>query len=92
MDVLDDDNERSLFGETLEETAPGGECLVPSIPAELRFASEAEEREEMRLDARLVTRARESVLDGLVDLRRDLLGRVLLEDSGLRLHYLAECP
>ena len=32
------------------------------------------------------------VLDDLVDLRGDLLRRVLLEDAGLRLHDLAERP
>ncbi len=51
VDVLDDDDERALLGETLEEAAPGGERLVAAIAAELRFAREAEEREEMGLDA-----------------------------------------
>ena len=92
MDVLHDDDERSLLGETLEEAAPGGERLVPAIAAELRFAGEAEEREEVRLDPRLVARAGERVLDGLVDLGRDLVRRVLLEDAGLRLDDLAERP
>ena len=92
VDVLDDEDERALLGETLEEAAPGGERLVPAIASELRLAGEAEEREEMRLDPRLVARAGERVLDGLVDLRRDLLGRVLLEDAGLRLDDLAERP
>ena len=92
VDVLDDEDERTLLGETLEEAAPGGERLVAAIAAELRFAGEAEEREEMRLDARLVAGAGERVLDGLVDLRRDLLRRVLLEDAGLRLDDLAERP
>ncbi len=46
----------------------------------------------MRLDARLVARAGERVLDGLVDLRRDVVRRVLLEDAGLRLDDLAERP
>ena len=92
VDVLDDDDERPLLGEPFEEAAPGGERLVSAIAAELRFAGEPDEREQMRLDARLVARARERVLDGLVDLRRDLLGRVLLEDAGLRLDDLAERP
>ncbi len=73
VDVLDDDDERALLGETLEEATPGGECLVAAIASELRLAGEAEEREEMRLDPRLVAGAGERVLDGLVDLRRDLL-------------------
>ena len=92
MDVLDDEDEWTLLRETLQEAAPCSERLVSAIAAELRFAGEAEEREEMRLDARLVARARERVLDGLVDLRRDLLVRVLLEDACLRLDDLAERP
>ena len=92
VDVLDDEDERALLGETLEEAAPGGERLVPAIAAELRFAGEPEEREEMRLDTRLVAGAGERVLDDLVDLRGDLLRRVLLEDAGLRLDDLAERP
>ena len=79
VDVLDDEDERALLGETLEEAAPGRERLVAAIAAELRLAGEAEEREEMRLDPRLVAGAGERVLDRLVDLRRDLLRRVLLE-------------
>ena len=92
VDVLDDDDERALLGETLEEAAPGGERLVPAIASQLRFAGEAEEREEMCLDPRLVAGSGERVLHGLVDLRRDLLGRVLLEDASLRLDDLAERP
>ena len=46
----------------------------------------------MRLDPGLVARAGERVLDGLVDLRRDVVRRVLLEDAGLRLDDLAERP
>ena len=92
MDVLDDDDERTLLGETLEEAAPGGECLVSAIASELCVAGEAEEREKMRLDARLVARAGERVLDDLVDLRRDVLRRVLLENARLRLDDLAERP
>ena len=92
VDVLDDDDERTLLGETLEEAAPGGEGLVSAIASELCVAGEAEEREEMRLDARLVARAGERVLDDLVDLRRDVLRRVLLENARLRLDDLAERP
>ena len=46
----------------------------------------------MRLDPRFVARAGEGVRDGLMELRRDLVRRVLLEDTGLRLDDLAECP
>ena len=92
VDVLDDDDERPLFRETLEEAPPGGERLVAAIASQLCFAREAEERAEVRLDTRLVTRAGERVLDGLAELRSDLLRRVLLEDARLRLDDLAERP
>ena len=67
MDVLDDHDERALLGEPLEEAPPGGERLVPAVAAELRLAAEADEREEVLLDPRLVACARERVLDGLMD-------------------------
>ena len=92
VDVLDDDDERALLGETLEEPAPRGEGLVPPIPADLLFARKSEKREKMGLDPRLVAGACERVLDRLVDLRRDLLRRVLLEDARLRFDDLAERP
>src|SRR3970282_2243403 len=53
---------------------------------------EAEERKEMSLDACLVAGAGERVLGDLVDLLRDLVRRVLLEDARLRLHDLAQRP
>ena len=92
MDVLHDDDERALLRETLEEAPPGRERLVPAVAAELRLAAEAEQREEVLLDPRLVAGACERVLDRLVDLRRDLLRRVLLEHACLRLDDLAERP
>ena len=87
-----DEDERALLGEAFEEAPPGGERLVAPVAAELRLAAEAEEREQVRLDPRLVARAGERVLDGLVDLGRDVVERVLLEDARLRLDDLAERP
>ena len=46
----------------------------------------------MRLDSRLVAGAGERVLHRLVDLRGDLLRRVLLEDAGLGLEDLPQRP
>ena len=45
MDVLDDDHERALLGETFEETTPRGERLVAAVTAELGLAREPEERQ-----------------------------------------------
>ena len=92
MDVLDDQDERTLLGERLEEPAPSRERLVAAVAADLLLPGETEKREQMRLDAPLVARTREYVLDRLVDLRRDVRRRVLLEDASLRLDDLAERP
>ena len=92
MDVLDDDDQGALLGEGLEETAPCRERVVPTIAAELRLAAEADQCEQMRLDASFVTRAGKRALDGRVDLLGDFLGRVLFEHTRLSLHDLAERP
>ena len=90
VDVLDHDDERALFRETLEEAPPGRKRLVPAVAAELRLAAEAEQREEVFLDPALSSPdAGERVLDRLVDLRCDLLRCVLLERACLRLDDLA---
>ena len=74
MDVLDYEDERTLFREPLEEAPPRGERLVPPVTAELCRFGEADEREEVRLDARLVPGTDEHVLDGVMDLLGDLRG------------------
>ena len=92
MDVLDDQDERTLLGERLKEPAPSRERLVAAVAANLLLPGEAEKREQMRLDAPLVARPREYVLDRTVDLRRDVRRRVLFEDASLRFDDLAERP
>ncbi len=47
MDVLDDDDERALLGETLEKATPRGERLVAAVAAELGLTREPEEREQV---------------------------------------------
>ena len=92
VDVLDDQDERTLLGERLEEAPPGGERLVAAVAADLLLAAEAEERQQVRLDAGLVAGPGERVLDRPADLRCDVGRCVLLDDARLRLHDLAERP
>ena len=73
MEVFEDEDERALLGEALEEASPGGEGLVAPVPSELRLLGEAGEREQMRLDARFVAGICEGVLDDLADLQAMIL-------------------
>ncbi len=54
MEILDDENERSLVGEPLEEPTPGSEGLSPPVATELALGALADEREQLRLDPRCV--------------------------------------
>ena len=57
VQVLDDEHERPLLGERLEEAAPGGEGLATSVAPELALAAEPDEGEEVRLDPGYVVRS-----------------------------------
>ena len=92
VDVLGDEDERTLLRKPFEEASPRGERFVAAIAAELGLVGESEECEEVRLYAHFVAGTRERVRDGLMDLLRDLGGCVLFDDTRLRLHDLAERP
>ena len=84
MDVVDDQDERSVLRERLEELPPGSEGLgAPIATAELSGA-QAHQRAQMRLEA--------GVSHRLMELALDLLASVALEDPCLRLDNLAERP
>ena len=91
VEVLEDEHERTLLGEALEEPSPGGEGLVAAVPAELRLLREAGEREQVRLDPGRVVLG-ERVRRRATELLGHLGGRVLLGDPGLRLDDLGERP
>ncbi len=92
MQVLEDDDERALIGEPFEKAAPGREGLGSAISAELGLAGDADQGAEMRLDPGGVVGARKRSASGFGELLRDLGGRVLFEDAGLRLDDLAQRP
>jgi hypothetical protein len=47
VQVLEDEHERALVGETLEEAAPRGEGLAACVSLRLRTAAEADERTQV---------------------------------------------
>ncbi len=54
VEVLEDEHERPLVGETLEEPPPRGESLVPAIAAAEVRAGEADQRSQVGDDPRVV--------------------------------------
>jgi hypothetical protein len=81
VQVLEDDDERAVLGELLEEAPPRCERLAP---LGRDVGCEAEQRTEVP--------AHPVVGDGRLELRLDLLRRVALGDAGLGLDHLAERP
>ena len=92
MQILEDEHERALLGDCLEEAAPGGKGLVSSIRPGLDTCFESDEGAEVIFEPRAIGGIRDERRDALAKLGRGLLCRVGLEDSRLRLHHLAERP
>ena len=92
VQVLEDEDERALVGERLEEAAPRRERLV----APRRRTSSSVSRPASGRRCRSIQPASRVVadesLDGLPELLLRLLRTVGLEDPGLRLDHLAERP
>ena len=85
VDVLDDQHERSPLRDRLQEPAPGGEQLL----LRRRLARvDPEQRQQPRPQPRPVVGLGQHRLQ----LRGRDLGRVGLEDPGVRLHDLAQRP
>jgi len=92
VQILEDDDERTLLGECLEKAPPCRERLVTTISGELGLADETDKCEEMGLHEGLVASSCEHVSDRARDLRGDVVRSVLLEDPSLRLQDLPESP
>src|SRR5262249_19156314 len=84
VQVFEDEHERSLVGEALEEAAPGRECLLPPVASAPRIGCETDERPQMGFDP--------TVVDGLPQLARRLLLGLAFEDPRVRLHHFAKRP
>ena len=63
VQVLDDEDDRTLLGQLLEELAPGGECLCPTVADAELGRAEADERPQVFLEARVVGRLLQLALD-----------------------------
>ena len=74
VQVFEDEYERALVGERLEEAAPGGEGLPLAFHSEVRFAADADERSQMSLDPLGLTLVGDDRLDRGVQLVADVLG------------------
>ena len=87
LQILEDEDERVIFGERFEEAPPRCERLV------LRSGGVAglpDERTQVcQHPVRVLV---DQLLDGARELRRDLVVAVRLEDAGLRLHHLRRAP
>ena len=93
VQVLEDEHERPLLGERLEEAPPGGERLAAAVSAE---AASRPPGRRAGAGATRPSAASRSVIERALDGGVQLLGRfdlgVLLEDPGLRLDDLRERP
>ena len=84
VQVLEDEDERPLRGEILEEPPPSRERLAATVAARLGGAREPDERPQVQHDP--------GVGHAVVELPLGALGRVGLEDPKLGLDHLAERP
>ena len=88
LDVLEDEDERTLLGERLEEPPPRGERFL--LQACRTIARLPHERTQMRQHPlRVVV---DQPLDRARQLGLDLVVAVGLENLGLRFHHLGEGP
>ena len=90
VEVLEDEDERALVGDSLEEAAPCGKRLFLALtPA--RDVLDPRQRAEMAEGPSDVF-VRQGSRDGRPELSLGLVLRVRLEDAGVRLHHLAQRP
>ena len=92
VEILEDEHERPLLGERLEQPAPRGERLGAPVARLVAAAGEPRERVEVGGDPATLLRLGQQLAEHRVELplhRGDVVG---LENAGLRLHDLAERP
>ena len=90
VEVLEDEDERALVGDPLEQAAPCGKRLVLALtpPGDVLDPRQRAEMAEGPFDVV----ARQSRRDDRPELSLGLVLRVRLEDAGVRLHHLAQRP
>ena len=92
VQILEDEHQRPLLGQRLEQAAPRRERLVAAVARVLAGRAEADERAQEAADPAALRLVGEDVLEHRGQLRLGGVERVALEDPGLRLHDLAERP
>ena len=90
VEVLDDEHERRLLGQGLEEVSPGRKRLVSRLSPRLALAGKADEHARSAIQALLLLG--KSLLDCEKELLLDHLGTIALEHPRLCLDDLAERP
>src|SRR5207245_4085908 len=90
MQILEDEDERTLLRKCLEEPSPGREALAPPVAGELAFRTEPDEWPKFRLDPRSFGLA-DQIGDRGPKLRGGVVCGVGLEDSDLRFDHLGQC-
>jgi hypothetical protein len=91
VQILEDEDERSLIGERLHETTPGGEGLVSRFRS-AGMAAQADERPQVALDPARLNGISDGVPDGETEFRLRGVGVVTLEDARVALDHLTESP
>ena len=93
MEVLEDQDQRSLLGERLEEAPPGRGASLGLVAARLgaRLRGPASGRRWPSTHGASPSSSR-TLLDGRAKLGLGRLGVVALQDPGLRLGHLAQRP
>ena len=85
VEILEDDDERALLREPLEEPPPRREALDAPIPCRSRFGAvgESEQRLELAGDPRCLGGLRDHVLDRRAELGLGSLPGLAFEDAGM---------
>ena len=91
VEILEDEHERPLLGERLQEAAPRRKRLVAPIGAD-PVCLQADEWTEVALEPVGVRAVEAGCRDRLAELRSGVAYVVRVEHAGLRLHDLRERP
>ena len=92
MQILEDEHQRTLIGERLEQLAPGRERLAAVVAAKLATSLGADEQAEVALDPVGIVIVGDYCAHGARQLGDRLICRVRLEDARLGFDDLAERP
>jgi hypothetical protein len=92
VQVLHDQHCRPLLGQPLNQPPPGRKRLPSTVTTKLRTSRQADERPQMSTHPGSLIRVGEQAGYSAGELGLGLLGRVGVQDAGLGLDHLPECP